>query len=287
MKKKNSVSYLSAWALGLGSIIGWGAFVMPGSTFLPEAGPVGTMISVAVAVVVMCIIASNFQYMMTRYPDQGGVYVYTTEVLGADHGFICAWYLGLVYIGLIPLNTTAMVAILRIFTGRSLQFFRLYSIGGYDVYLGEVLSCAVIIIIVGAICKYSIKVLTTIQAILVLILIAGTAVLFVSAIVSGNSFMEHMSPAFSENGRPWYSQILSVLLVMPWAFIGFESITYVVDRFRFPVKRSGIVMIAAIFTGGCLYVMTTVIASVSFSAGSLPLTSYINDVYGPEGIRQI
>lgn len=35
------LSRLDVWALSLSCIIGWGAFVMPGTTFLPIAGPAG------------------------------------------------------------------------------------------------------------------------------------------------------------------------------------------------------------------------------------------------------
>ncbi len=31
-----------AWALAFGCSVGWGSFVMPGNTFLPLAGPVGS-----------------------------------------------------------------------------------------------------------------------------------------------------------------------------------------------------------------------------------------------------
>ena len=40
-KLQKKLSPLNVWALALGSIIGWGAFVMPGNTFLPNAGPAG------------------------------------------------------------------------------------------------------------------------------------------------------------------------------------------------------------------------------------------------------
>ena len=36
---QRKLSPLNVWALALGSIIGWGAFVMPANTFLPNAGP--------------------------------------------------------------------------------------------------------------------------------------------------------------------------------------------------------------------------------------------------------
>ena len=44
MEKRTFNRYLSGadvWVLSLGCIIGWGVFMMPGTTFLPAAGPTG------------------------------------------------------------------------------------------------------------------------------------------------------------------------------------------------------------------------------------------------------
>ena len=41
---------LDAWAVAFGVIIGWGCFVMPGNSFLPAAGPIGTFIGLFLAV---------------------------------------------------------------------------------------------------------------------------------------------------------------------------------------------------------------------------------------------
>ena len=36
---EKKLSPVNVWSLALGCIIGWGAFVMPGNTFLMNAGP--------------------------------------------------------------------------------------------------------------------------------------------------------------------------------------------------------------------------------------------------------
>lgn len=41
------LSRLDVWAMAFGCMVGWGAFVMPGTTFLPAAGPAGTVIALA------------------------------------------------------------------------------------------------------------------------------------------------------------------------------------------------------------------------------------------------
>ena len=72
--------YLSptdVWAMAFGCMVGWGVFAMPGTTFLPVAGPAGTIIAMLIGTAIMLIIGSNFSYLMGRSSMTGGVYTYT------------------------------------------------------------------------------------------------------------------------------------------------------------------------------------------------------------------
>ena len=44
------LSPFAAFALSVGCSVGWGAFVMPGTIFLPGAGPLGTLLGIALGV---------------------------------------------------------------------------------------------------------------------------------------------------------------------------------------------------------------------------------------------
>ena len=50
------LSRLDVWAMAIGIMIGWGAFVMPGTTFLPIAGPLGTILAIAAGTLIMLLI---------------------------------------------------------------------------------------------------------------------------------------------------------------------------------------------------------------------------------------
>ena len=45
---KKNLSGAGAWALAFGCSVGWGAFVMPGTTFLPIAGLLGTVLGMCI-----------------------------------------------------------------------------------------------------------------------------------------------------------------------------------------------------------------------------------------------
>ena len=71
------LSPLDVWGMAFGVMVGWGVFAMPGNTFLPVAGPAGTLIAMLIGMVIMLIIGGNFSYLMGRTAITGGVYSYT------------------------------------------------------------------------------------------------------------------------------------------------------------------------------------------------------------------
>ncbi len=60
------LSPLDVWAMAFGCMVGWGVFAMPGTTFLPVAGPAGTLIAMLIGMVIMLIVARNISYLMGR-----------------------------------------------------------------------------------------------------------------------------------------------------------------------------------------------------------------------------
>lgn len=56
------LSSLDVWAMAFGCMVGWGAFVMPGTSFLPVAGPAGTILAMVIGLAVMLVIASSVSF---------------------------------------------------------------------------------------------------------------------------------------------------------------------------------------------------------------------------------
>ncbi len=71
---RSYLSPLGAWSLALGTSIGWGSFVMSGTLYLKEAGPMGSVIGMLIGMAVMLLISRNYAYMMESYSDSGGIY---------------------------------------------------------------------------------------------------------------------------------------------------------------------------------------------------------------------
>ena len=143
VKLEKKLSPINVWALALGCIIGWGAFVMPGNTFLGKAGPLGTAIAMGIATLIMIVIAFNYNFMINKFPVAGGEFTYTQKAFGSNHAFVCSWFLGLSYLCIVPLNGTALALIGRNLMHNVFQVGFHYTVAGYDIYLGEIILALV------------------------------------------------------------------------------------------------------------------------------------------------
>ena len=254
------LSPLGAWALAFGCAVGWGAFVMPGNLFLPEAGPLGTVLAMLIGAAIMILIGVNYHYMMQRYPDAGGAFTYTKKELGYDHGFLSAWFLMLTYVSIIWANATALALLGRRLLRGALQFGFHYTVAGYDVYFGEVLLSMAALALMGLVCLGGGKLTERVQIIMAVILFAGVCIGFGAAMSRYGGNLGHFEPAFSPKNSP-LAGTLEIIALAPWAFVGFESVSHSAAEFRFPVKKTLSVLVAAVITAALAYIMTTILAA--------------------------
>ena len=68
------LSPIDVWAMAFGIMVGWGVFAMPGNTFLPVAGPAGTLLAMVIGMIITLVIGSNFSYLMGHSAITGGLY---------------------------------------------------------------------------------------------------------------------------------------------------------------------------------------------------------------------
>ena len=279
------LSPLSVWALSFGCAVGWGAFVMPGTTFLPIAGPLGTALGIAIGAIVMLIIGINYYYLMNRYSDAGGTLTYTTRTFGYDHGFLSAWFLVLVYVAIIWANATALALIGRNLLGTMFQIGFHYRILGYDVYMGEVLMSIAAIVLFGSISIRGKKLAGRIQTVMAILLLAGIFISFFAVMRTHEGGLHTFTPAFAPEGRNPIGQIFHIIVLSPWAFVGFESISHSAEEFRFSAKKTIRIMAAALIAGALSYIMLAEIAPAILPAGYESWYTYISEIGSLDGLK--
>ena len=256
---KKEMRPIDVWGLALGAIIGWGCFVLPGSAFLPKAGPAGTAAGMLIGALLIVVIAISYGYLIRNFPKSGGEFVYTKEAIGKRNAFVCGWAMILAYWSLIPLNATALALISRYMFPGIIQQGLLYSVAGWDVYAGEVILASAAIIIMALLNIRGIKQAAWIQTAIALTLVG--CILIVSFLVLGFSDWKNLTPGFPD-GTNWWQGVFSIVAMAPWAFIGFDCIPQSAEEYNFSHKKSTGIMISAILVAAILYIAVSAVTAV-------------------------
>lgn len=261
-KLKKNMSQFDVWGLALGAIIGWGCFVLPGNAFLPKAGPLGAALGMIIGGLLITVIALNYGYLIIKFPQSGGEFIYTKETMGKGNAFICGWSMILAYWSLIPLNATAVALISRNLFPGIIQKGFMYEVAGWDVYLGEVIVASAFIIIMGFLNMRGIKQAAWTQTAIALTLVGGIFILFALTCFEGVEW-SNLKPGFP-NENNWWKSIFSIVAMAPWAYIGFDCIPQSAEEYNFSHQKSKRIMILSIVMAAILYIIINTITAVGY-----------------------
>ncbi len=275
---------LGACAFSISTAIGWGSFVVTCSTYLSQAGILGTVFGLLVGMAVILVINRNLIYMINRHQDAGGIYTYGRNVCGYDVGFLIFWFLLLSYLAVFWANITSLPLFARRFLGSAFQFGYCYTVFGYDVYLGELLLSIGVMALIGLLCTRSREVP---QLLVILMTFIFLGVVVICSVVA---LMRHGRSGFSYEpvylpDRTAFRQIMRIAVISPWAFIGFENIAHFSSEFNFPVKKVRGVLISSIVISTLFYILMALLSVTAYPPEYSNWLSYIRDMNNLEGIK--
>ena len=269
MVRKKEIGKFEVISIAIGSIIGTGAFLLPGDLFLSKIGFLNTVIGIALGAVLVFVIEKNYSFLIKRFPKAGGEYIFVKNVIGKKNAFICGWLLVLSYFTIIPLNATAVpVVIDTIFPG-ILKFGYLYTLKG-DIFFGELAAGIISLLIFLYFNIRGIKFASMVQNIMVFFLV-GIVLTTAGLLMYLNGldhsvFIGHMKEPLN------FSNILKILSVAPFLFIGFDCIPQITEELNFDTKKLSMLAGLSIFLGGFLYICLTFIASYGLTKEQLLMT---------------
>ena len=284
-KLTKNLSPMDAWAIAFGCMVGWGSFVMPGTTFLPVAGPAGTIIAMTVGTIIMLVIGYNFAFLMKKQPGAGGIYTYTKEAFGRDHAFISSWFLCLSYLTIVFLNGTALFIVLKTLFGDLIKTGVYYTISGNNIYLGELVVSVIALAGLGSLLIVARRVMRKFNTLLAMLMVAGVLILSVVCIPHA----VHNGAIFSFGSRelnPAYG-IFSIVFLAPWAFVGFDVISFETTSFSFSVEKSKRIIVVGIIIAGIAYTAMAIVGVSSVPDGYASWAEYISDIGNQSDIKAV
>ncbi|MBQ4438275.1 amino acid permease [bacterium] len=255
------LSRLDVWSMALGIMVGWGAFVMPGTFFLPVAGPLGTIIAMVVSTLIMLVIGANFAYLMERSPMTGGVYSYTKEAFGRDHAFISSWFLCLSYMTIVFLNGTALFVVARITMAPLVKNSWSYSVAGHNIYIAEVAASILAFAGIGFLLVKAKKFIQKLFTVLAVVMFAGAIV--TGAVCIPHAFEWSALTSFGTGDISGLYGIFTIVILAPWAFVGFDAVSFDTAHFKFQMKDSNKIIFTSIIVAGFIYAAMAIVG-VSF-----------------------
>lgn len=232
----------------------------------------------------MLMVANSYHFLANRYPGTGGLYNYVKYVFGYDRAFLVAWYLFLVYISIFWANATSIPLFARYFLKGVFSFGYLYTVFGYEVYLGEALVTLAAIVLIALLCMKSKRATALCMEVLVLLFTVGITICFVGAMVGHGKTGMTMEPAFIPN-KDALRQVLRIAFISPWAFIGFESVSHSAAEYRFKHTNMFRVLVISLLVTTALYIFVILLSVSAYPEGCSSWLDYIGRLDEFEGIE--
>ena len=187
----------------------------------------------------MLVIGLTYAELASALPFAGGEHVYSHRALGAGASFICTWSIILGYVSVVTFEAVALPTVLdSIVPGLDRVF--LWEIAGWDVYLSWVLTGVAGAIVMTVLNIRGVRMAAIVQSTVVLvILIVGVAFLGGSFVAGDTSNLE---PLFVDS----ISGITLVLVMVPFMFVGFDTIPQAAEEIDLPFRDIGVVLMLSV-----------------------------------------
>jgi APA family basic amino acid/polyamine antiporter len=254
---KRSLGPLNLTALGIGSIIGTGIFVLTGTAASQNAGPalVLSMIISAVGCAFSGLCYAEFAAMV---PVAGSAYTYAYATAGEIFAWIIGWDLILEYA--LSASTVAV--------GWSGYFVSLMHDAGINVPQslamapgGFNLPAAVIVLFVAALLVIGIResantntVLVAIKIVVLIVFVAAGA-----AYVNRANLTPFIPPSTGEFGHFGWSGVLRGAGVMFFAYIGFDAVSTAAQEAKNPSRDMPIGILGSLAICTVLYIAVAIV----------------------------
>ena len=271
---KREIGLGAAIALSVGSAIGSGIFTAPQSLAAasdPKYGLIGWVISSIGAV----LIALCFANLATKFPDTGGIVVYTKKAFGDFAGFIVAW---IYWIG----NWTGAAAIITACIRYLSNIFPIFNTNRAAAFIGSsvVLWFLIIAGIKGTKESSFIQVITTLLKLIPMLVFIAIGFAHFNP-----SFMNTVSPEVAKNGGGGIGTLGAALAITAWAFTGFEASTTTAGEVKDPEKNLRKSIMYGTIIVAALYVLVSFVAmgvmpQSELSNSTAPLAEMINKMTG-------
>ena len=232
-------------AIAINTIIGTGIFLLP-QKVTALIGGYSLLAFVACAVIIGFIVVC-FAEVSSRFQATGGMYLYAREAFGSAVGFEVGWLYWIVRVTTFAANCNAFLIYLEIFFPSANQGYLRISI------ISAIVLMITVVNFIGVRESAWMTNIFTVGKIVPLLIFAAVGMFFIS-------------PAnFNFAETPEYGKFSEAVLLLIYAFVGFEAAAIPAGETKEPQKNVPFALLAALGFCAVLFILIQIVA-----IGTLP-----------------
>lgn len=266
-KFERVLSKKDIFAIAFGAMIGWGWVVMAGD-WIKGAGTLGSIMAFIIGGIMVLFVGLTYAELTAAMPQCGGEHVFSLRALGKNGSFVCTWAIILGYVGVVAFEACAFPTVIQYICPGFLKGY-MYTIAGFDIYASWVAVGVVASIIITIINYFGAKSAAKLQTILTISIAAIGVSLVAASGFSGN--IENTKPLFTDG----VGGILTVAVMTPFMFVGFDVIPQAAEEINVPFKKIGKIMILSIVMAVIWYIMIIIAVSMVMTKSQLDTSTLV------------
>ncbi|MCD9187724.1 MAG: amino acid permease [Pyrinomonadaceae bacterium] len=248
MNEEKLVRGISRWdltAIAINTVIGTGIFILPARV----TGLIGSysLFAFVVCVLIVAFIVLCFAEVSSRFQATGGMYLYAKEAFGSAVGFEVGWLYWIVRVTTFATNCNALLIYIAYFFPSAVEGY------GRIFIVTSVVSAMTLVNFIGVRESAILTNIFTVGKIVPLLIFAAVGIFFIQ-------------PAnFSFNAAPEYGKFSEAILILIYAFVGFEAAVIPAGETKNPQKAVPFALLLALAFCAVLFIIIQIVA-----IGTLP-----------------
>jgi len=243
-------------ALAFGAMIGWGWIVMTG-TWITSAGSLGAVSAFLIGGVAIVLVGLTYAELAAAMPQAGGEHVYSYRGLGHLASFVCTWAIVLGYMTVVSFEAVALPTVVEnILPGYSVG--HLWTIAGWDVEATWVAVGVAGSLLMMWVNYIGIRTAALVQKLVTLMIVAVGLLFLTGALFTGEG--ANLTPLFTGDTSV-AGGIMSVLVMVPFMFVGFDVIPQAAEEIDLPHRDIGRLLVFSVLLAVFWY------AAIIFATG--------------------
>src|SRR5688500_9696406 len=243
MTEEKLVRGISRWdltAIAVNTIIGTGIFILPARV----TGLIGTysLLAFLACAVIIAFIVVCFAEVSSRFQSTGGMYLYAREAFGSAVGFEVGWLYWIVRVTTFATNCNAMLIYLGFFFPETTE--------GY----WRILIVSLVVLIITIVNFIGVRE----SAIMTNIFTVGKIVPLFIFVAAGAFFIPPANFSFGE--LPEYVKFSEAILILIYAFVGFEAAVIPAGETKDPKKNVPFALLTALAFCAVLFIAIQIVA---------------------------